>query len=58
MYDIIIAQRISSVQFADIIVVLDNGRIVDTGTHAELLETSDIYKEVYTSQVKGGESDE
>ena len=39
------------------IVVMDNGRIVDTGTHEELLERSPIYQEVYTSQKKGGEND-
>ena len=54
----IIAQRISSVQDADVIVVLDNGRVVSVGTHEELLESSPIYKEVYDSQVKGGEDDE
>ena len=52
---IIIAQRISSVQEADEILILDNGHIVSIGTHDELLKTSDIYKELYTSQTKGGE---
>ena len=51
---LIIAQRISSIEHADKIVVLDEGRISAVGTHAELLETSDIYKEVYSSQKKGG----
>ncbi len=51
---IIIAQRISSIEKADKIVVLDDGRISDVGTHEELLNTSEIYKEVYTSQQKGG----
>ena len=55
---IIIAQRVASVQDADIIVVLDNGRISDCGTHEELLARSDIYREVYESQTKGGEDDE
>ena len=54
---LIIAQRIASVQDCDMIVVMDNGRIVDTGTHEELLERSPIYQEVYTSQKKGGEND-
>ena len=52
---LIIAQRVASVQEADLIVVLDGGRIAATGTHETLLETSDIYREVYESQVKGGE---
>lgn len=50
---IIIAQRISSVQDADKIIVLDNGKIADMGTHKELLERSPIYSEVYYSQQKG-----
>lgn len=55
---IIIAQRISSVQDADKIIVLDNGTVNGTGTHEELLKTNKIYKEVYESQVKGGDNDE
>ncbi len=50
----IIAQRISSVQDADVILVLDGGRISAMGTHEELLKTSTIYKEVYDSQNKAG----
>jgi ATP-binding cassette subfamily B protein len=52
---IIIAQRISSVEDADKIIVLDNGMIDGIGTHSELLASNEIYKEVYYSQVKGGE---
>ena len=52
---LIIAQRVASVQDADLIVVLDGGKIAATGTHETLLQTSDIYREVYESQVKGGE---
>lgn len=55
---IIIAQRISSIEDADLIIVLDGGKISGAGTSEELLRTSDIYREVYESQVKGGESDE
>lgn len=55
---IIIAQRVSSVQEADKIIVLDDGKINDIGTHDELLSRCEIYKEVYESQVKGGGSDE
>ena len=50
---IIIAQRISSVQDADKIIVLDEGKVNDIGTHKELLERNTIYREVYTSQQKG-----
>ena len=50
---IIIAQRISSIQHADKIVVLDDGKINDVGTHDELLERNEIYREVYTSQQSG-----
>ena len=50
---IIIAQRIASVQGADMILVLDDGKIVSCGTHDELMQTSPIYREVYESQTKG-----
>lgn len=52
---IIIAQRIASVQDADLIIVLDEGRIDGMGKHEDLLATNEIYKEVYESQVQGGE---
>ena len=51
---LIIAQRVASVQDADMIIILDNGQISAVGTHEELLETSRIYQEVYYSQQKGG----
>ena len=52
---LIIAQRIASVQESDLILVLDGGKVVAQGDHETLLKTSDIYREVYESQVKGGE---
>ncbi len=55
---IIIAQRISSVEDADKIIVMDNGEINGIGTHEELLKNNEIYSEVYNSQVKGGGDDE
>ncbi len=51
---IIIAQRISSVQYADKIVVLDEGTVADVGTHDELMKNSRIYREIYESQQEGG----
>ena len=51
---IIIAQRIASVQDADQIVVLDDGKIADVGNHQQLMKNSEIYREVYESQNKGG----
>lgn len=50
---LIIAQRVASVQDADLIVVLEGGKIAAAGTHSQLLETSGIYREVYESQTKG-----
>jgi ATP-binding cassette, subfamily B, multidrug efflux pump len=52
---IIIAQRVTSVQDADVIVILDGGKISAVGTHEELLRTNEIYREVYSSQNRGGE---
>ena len=55
---IIIAQRIASVQEADMIIVMDNGRISAVGKHEELLSSSSIYREVYEQQTRGGEKNE
>ena len=55
---IIIAQRVASVQEADIILIMDNGRITASGTHEQLMKTSEIYRETYLQQNKGGERDE
>ena len=57
MTKIIIAQRVGSVMEADQIVVLDQGRVAALGTHDELLKTSDIYREVYESQMKGSDAE-
>ena len=54
---LIIAQRISSVQACDRIIVIDNGEINGIGSHEELLKTNDIYREVYESQVKGDDAE-
>jgi ATP-binding cassette subfamily B protein len=54
---IIIAQRISSVQDADMIIIMDDGRINACGTHDYLVENNDIYKEIFISQTKGKEDD-
>ncbi len=51
---LIIAQRVASVQDADLILVMEGGRIAASGTHEELLKTSEIYREVFFSQTKGG----
>ena len=53
MTKIIIAQRISSVRHADVIFVLDNGRLCGQGTHETLLQTNQIYREIYESQKQG-----
>ena len=50
----IIAQRIASVQDADKIIVMDGGKVVDFGPHEKLMATSEIYREVYTSQNRQG----
>ena len=52
---LIIAQRVASVQDADMIIILDNGMVVDVGTHEELMASSAIYQEVFESQRKGGD---
>lgn len=55
---IIIAQRISSVEDADMIIVMENGEINGVGTSEELLKNNAIYREIYESQIKGGGEDE
>ena len=55
---IIIAQRVSSVCEADKIIIMDNGKIADMGTHDELYARSPIYREIYDSQTKGASDDE
>ena len=55
---IIIAQRVASVQECDMIIIMDGGKIMGTGTHEELLKSSDIYREIYEEQTKGGSDDE
>ena len=55
---IIIAQRISSIEHADKIIVLDGGEITGFGNHRELIESNEIYKEVYYSQIKGGKEND
>ena len=55
---LIIAQRISSVQDADMIIVMENGSIADIGTHSELMTNCDIYREIYEQQTGGGENNE
>ncbi len=55
---IIIAQRVASVENADKILVLDGGKIIASGSHAELMQTSDVYREIYETQTKSKASDE
>ena len=55
---IIIAQRVASVQDADMIIVMENGKIANVGNHNELMNTSEIYREVYNQQTNGGDSNE
>jgi len=54
---LIIAQRVSSIEDADLILVMENGRIVGKGTHKDLLQNNDIYKEIYMQQTNGGGED-
>ena len=56
--EIIIAQRVASVMECDKIIIMDGGMIAGMGTHEELLKTSDIYREIYEEQTKGGSGDE
>ena len=55
---IIIAQRVASVQECDMIIIMDGGKIMGTGTHEELLQTNEIYREIYEEQTKGGSENE
>ena len=55
---IIIAQRVASVQDCDMIIIMDGGKIMGTGTHEELLKSSEIYREIYEEQTKGGSDNE
>ena len=55
---IIIAQRVASVEDADLILVMENGRIANAGTHEQLLASSEIYREIYEQQTKGGKENE
>ena len=55
---IIIAQRIASVEDADMIIVMDNGKISAVGDHSQLLKSSEIYREIYEQQTNGGDNDD
>lgn len=55
---IIIAQRVASVEDADIILLMDNGKIISRGTHEELMENSVVYREIYEQQTSGGDFDD
>ena len=52
---LIIAQRISSIQDADLIIIMEGGKILESGTHEQLLENSEIYQNLYNTQQKGRE---
>ena len=52
---IIIAQRVASIENADKIILLDNGQIIACGSHDELMQSSDVYREIYETQTKGKE---
>ena len=54
---LIIAQRVTSVMDADLILLLDGGRVAASGTHDELLKTSEIYREIYTQQTNRGDEE-
>ncbi|MDO4460449.1 MAG: ABC transporter ATP-binding protein, partial [Clostridia bacterium] len=53
---IVIAQRITSIMDSDLIIILDEGQIIASGTHEELMANSEVYREIYTSQQKGAEA--
>ena len=55
---LIIAQRVASVQDADMIIIMDNGRILASGTHDELMKSAPIYREIYEEQTNGRAEDE
>ena len=55
---IIIAQRVASVMDADMIIVMENGKVAAVGNHDELIKNSEIYREVYEQQTNGGDFDE